>query len=251
MIATVTGALAGADDQVAEIADGAAAIRADVDGFLGSLTALADGLDHSARELNGARERSNTMLALSEKLVAASARTGVRTSDTPLIEAAVDAAARVSALFTAAVEHGQISLDDLFDTDYRPVPGSDPQQFLTRFAAFTDRVLPAIQEPFLDLDERITFAITTDRNGYIPTHMNRVSQPQGPDPVWNAAHCRNRRIFDDRTGLTCGRNTEPFVLQTYRRDMGGGRFVLMKDVSAPIQVFGRHWGGFRIGYAAA
>ncbi len=30
--------------------------------------------------------------------------------------------------------------------------------------------------------------------------------------------------------------------------MGVGTFVLMKDVSAPIRVRGRHWGGFRIGY---
>ena len=36
-------------------------------------------------------------------------------------------------------------------------------------------------------------------------------------------------------------------MQTYRRDMGGGVFVLMKDLSAPIVVHGRHWGGLRIG----
>jgi methyl-accepting chemotaxis protein len=30
--------------------------------------------------------------------------------------------------------------------------------------------------------------------------------------------------------------------------MGGGQFVLMKDVSAPILVNARHWGAFRIGY---
>ena len=44
------------------------------------------------------------------------------------------------------------------------------------------------------------------------------------------------------------RSTQPFLLQTYRRDMGGGQFVLMKDLSAPIWVNGRHWGAFRIGY---
>jgi methyl-accepting chemotaxis protein len=66
--------------------------------------------------------------------------------------------------------------------------------------------------------------------------------------VWNSANCRNRRIFGDRTGLSAGRSTRRFLLQTYRRDMGGGEFVLMKDVSAPITVFGRHWGGFRIGF---
>jgi methyl-accepting chemotaxis protein len=30
--------------------------------------------------------------------------------------------------------------------------------------------------------------------------------------------------------------------------MGGGNYVLMKDISAPIFVRGRHWGGFRMGY---
>jgi len=30
--------------------------------------------------------------------------------------------------------------------------------------------------------------------------------------------------------------------------MGGGNFVLMKDVSSPILVQGRHWGAFRMGF---
>ena len=37
-----------------------------------------------------------------------------------------------------------------------------------------------------------------------------------------------------------GRNRSPFLLQVYRRDMGGGNFVMMKDLSAPIRVAGRH-----------
>jgi methyl-accepting chemotaxis protein len=137
---------------------------------------------------------------------------------------------------------------DLFDEDYRPIPGTDPEQVLTRFTAFTDRVLPPVQEPVLGFDARIVFCAALDRNGYLPTHNRIYSQQQGDDPVWNAANCRNRRIFSDRTGLGAGRNTRPFLLQTYRRDMGGGNFALMKDLSAPITVRGRHWGGLRIGY---
>jgi methyl-accepting chemotaxis protein len=30
--------------------------------------------------------------------------------------------------------------------------------------------------------------------------------------------------------------------------MGGGKFVLMKDLSAPIQIKGRRWGAFRMGF---
>ena len=30
--------------------------------------------------------------------------------------------------------------------------------------------------------------------------------------------------------------------------MGGGNFVLLKDVSSPIRIRGRHWGAFRMGF---
>jgi methyl-accepting chemotaxis protein len=121
---------------------------------------------------------------------------------------------------------------------------------VARVTAFTDRALPAVQEPLLSLDARVAFCAAVDNNGYLPTHNLKFSKPQGADPVWNAANCRNRRLFNDRTGLAAGRSTAPFLLQTYRRDMGGGKFVLMKDASAPIHVEGRHWGGFRMGYTA-
>ncbi|GFE50139.1 hypothetical protein So717_18920 [Roseobacter cerasinus] len=48
------------------------------------------------------------------------------------------------------------------------------------------------------------------------------------------------QIFDDRVGLKAGRNTEPFLSQVFRRDMGGGAFKMMKDLSAPIFVQGHH-----------
>jgi methyl-accepting chemotaxis protein len=37
-------------------------------------------------------------------------------------------------------------------------------------------------------------------------------------------------------------------LQTYRRDMGAGQFVVMKEAAAPITVQGRHWGGLRLAF---
>lgn len=66
--------------------------------------------------------------------------------------------------------------------------------------------------------------------------------------MWNAAHCRNRRIFKDRAVQKVARSSKPFLLQTCRRDMGGGNVVLMTDLSSPIWVRGQHWGAFRIGY---
>ena len=93
----------------------------------------------------------------------------------------------------------------------------------------------------------MVFAAAVLRNGYLPVHNLKYSEPQGKDPVWNNAHARNRRIFDDMTGLMAGRNTQACLSQTYPRDLGGGRIELIKDLSAPIHVNGKHWGGLRIG----
>ena len=114
---------------------------------------------------------------------------------------------------------------------------------------WTDKVLPPIQEPIYQSDENILACAACDVNGYIGTHMQHVSKPQKPnDPLWNKANCRNRIIFEDRVGRTAGQHTQPFLIQTYRRNMGGGKFVLTRDVSAPIYVNGRHWGGMRLVY---
>ncbi len=93
----------------------------------------------------------------------------------------------------------------------------------------------------------MVFSAAVDRNGYLPVHNNKYSAPQGEDPVWNNANSRNRRIFDDMTGLLAGRNTQKALSQTYPRDLGGGRIELIKDISAPIFVRGKHWGGLRMG----
>jgi methyl-accepting chemotaxis protein len=199
-------------------------------------------------KLSQAKTRVDSILGISEDFILFIAESGIETPDTPIIDLCRATAQRIGRMFEQALARGEITMADLFDEDYRPIPGTNPQQHMTRFVALTDRLLPDVQEPILTFDPRIAFCAALDRNGYLPTHNVIYSKPQGDDPVWNAANCRNRRIFNDRTGLSAGRSTRSFLLQTYRRDMGGGNFVLMKDVSAPITVKGRHWGGFRIGF---
>ncbi len=167
----------------------------------------------------------------------------------PLITRAQAMAAEVAQAIEASVAAGRLAREAVFDTGYRPVPGSDPQQFETAYTAVFEEILPGLIEPPLAEDERLTFCLAIDRNGYIPVHNRAFAQPQRPDdPVWNAAHCRNKRIFDDRAGITAARSTRDFVIQAYARDMGGGKVVMMREVDAPISLFGRHWGGLRMAY---
>ena len=239
------------DEHAGQIAQLTGEIEAKCDGLEGQVMEMANGVEDSSRNFAQAKDQLGRLLEVSETLIELSAATGVETEDTRFVETVQRAAAQVGKLFEAALARGDISQADLFDDAYVPVPHTDPQQHMTRFTAFTDRVLPPIIEPLLEFDPRVAFSVAIDPRGYIPTHNRKFSQPQRDDPVWNAANCRNHRIFNDRAGRAAGSHTKPFLLQTYRRDMGGGNFVTMKDASAPIFVNGRHWGGFRMGYRLA
>ncbi|WP_420349742.1 methyl-accepting chemotaxis protein [Pelagibius sp.] len=248
VIGAVGEAVTGIEEDTAAIAESARSIDEDCGGFVATLESMNGEVATASDTLRAARDRVNRLIAVSEKVISLTAQSSLNSVDGPFIAKVKAVAAAVSEAFERALSEGRIAEAALFDQDYKPIPGSDPEQLMAGCVALTDDVLPAIQEPVLDFDERVVFCACVDVNGYLPTHNLKFAQPQGDDPVWNAANCRNRRIFDDRVGLAAGRNTEPFLLQTYRRDMGGGTFVMMKDVSAPIMVAGKHWGGLRLAY---
>jgi methyl-accepting chemotaxis protein len=218
------------------------------DVLLSELDDLAKGVELSSGDLKLADRRVEDLLGTSEKLIQSIADSGVETADTKLVPVVVGAARQIAEAFEAAIARGDITLAQLFDENYREIPGTDPKQYLTDYVEFTDRILPPIQDPLQNIDPRIAFCVAWAKGGYLPTHNPNYRKPQGKDPAWNAANCRNRRLFNDRAVQKVGANTRPFLLQTYRRDMGGGKFVLMKDLSSPIFVRGRHWGAFRMGF---
>lgn len=208
------------------------------------------GARQTAQGVGEARDRAGHMMDRCEILLQRSADLGADGPDAPLIAHAQAVARQVAAAFEAGLATGAISPDALFETAHVPIARTDPQQHMARHTRFTDRVVPPIIAAALTFDERILFACPCDRTGYIATHNRTFSQRQGPDPEVNAAFSRNRRIFADRTGARAAANTEPFLMQVYRRDMGAQGMVMMTDISAPITVMGRHWGGLRIGCRA-
>jgi methyl-accepting chemotaxis protein len=237
-------------------------VRGAVDQVLGgarasrdTCAALDDGIAGMAREigqtervLERALNRSDSFLRVSEQLLELTANCGIETGDSPFIRAAQDAARRLSAMLEDALATRTIAEADLWDENYQPIPGTNPPQHTTRFCATADRLFPAVQEAVLGLSDKVVFCIAADRNGYIATHNAKYNHPQRGDVDWDTANSRYRRIFNDRTGLASARNTRPFLLQTYRRDMGGGNFIVMKEAAAPIVVNGRHWGGLRLAF---
>ncbi|MES2601649.1 MAG: methyl-accepting chemotaxis protein [Pseudomonadota bacterium] len=168
---------------------------------------------------------------------------------TEFVTRAMEAGDAITKIFENAVAKGDITLEDLFDENYVKIEGTDPVQYRTRFLNWADRALPEFQEAFLAKDQRLAFSVAIDRNGYLPVHNKVYSHPQRPgDVAWNTANARNRRIFNDPAGLAAGRNIRSYLIQSYARDMGNGKTIMMREIDVPIRVRGRHWGGFRTAY---
>ena len=173
----------------------------------------------------------------------------IHDENTEFVTRAMEAGVALTKIFEAGVASRAITVDDMFDTSYVEIAGSNPVQYRTRMLDWADQALPPFQEAFLARDKRMVFCAMIDTNGYLPVHNRIYSHPQRPDDVtWNTANSRNRRIFNDPAGLAAGRNRRVYLVQSYARDMGNGNTVMMREIDVPIRVKGRHWGGFRTAY---
>jgi methyl-accepting chemotaxis protein len=173
----------------------------------------------------------------------------IHEENTEFVTRAMEAGTALTRIFEQAVARGEVKMDDLFDTDYAEIAGTNPQQYRTKYLDWADRALPPFQEAFLAKEPRMAFCAMVDRNGFLPVHNKVYSHPQRPgDAAWNTANCRNRRMFNDPAGLAAAHNLRSYLIQSYARDMGNGNTVMMREIDVPIRVQGRHWGGFRTAY---
>jgi len=202
-------------------------------------------VEHSKAGAHARFERPDPALreAIEDKLWA------IHDENAEAVTRAMEAGTALTKIFENGIASGAISIEDMFDTDYVEIPGSNPVQYRSKILDWADRVLPPFQEAFLAKDPRMAFCAMIDRSGYLPVHNKIYSHPQkAGDVAWNTANSRNRRIFNDTAGLAAGRNLRAYLVQSYARDMGNGKMVMMREIDVPVRVNGRHWGGFRTAY---
>lgn len=235
---------AGVEGQVSEIARGAETNREQLDSLFHAVEQMRSDLAVSDQQTRNLAQAAVQMEGQAETISERLAAVGLDDYHQRIYDLAREGARRIAEQFEADLEQNRISLDDLFDRHYQLIANTDPAKYQTRFDRYTDQVLPPIQESLLPRHDGLVFAIACTQEGYVPTHNKVFSQPLTGDPEVDNLHNRSKRKFADRTGIRCGSHQQPLLLQTYTRDTG----ELMHDLSVPIMVRGRHWGGLRLGY---
>ncbi len=163
-----------------------------------------------------------------------------------MLGVAQDFARRVTETMEGWLAAKEVSEERLFSFLYYPTANTDPPKFTTDWDRLSDRDVQGIEEAVLTRSGNLIFAVLVDRNGYLPTHNLRYSQPLTGNLANDLVNNRTKRIFNDKTGLAAAKSAAPFLLQRYQRDTG----ETMVDLSVPVFVRGMHWGAVRLGYRA-
>jgi len=134
---------------------------------------------------------------------------------------------------------------NIFDTDYKPVVNTNPQKYSV---SYLNVFQPAIQ-PLIDGFQRekseLIYIVLTDKNGYVPIHHAKFSQPMTGDVQKDMLNSRHQKLYNtNRTEQRRASHMEKFLLQTYLRDTG----EILNDLSFPLYVNGRHWGALIMGF---
>lgn len=229
--------------EIASIAESMTDTRGHTRQVARTLDTLEAQVDEGNRDMHDLADQARALMEAAETVDGELAQQRLSGRHQQVFAQARRAADAIGALFEKAIKQGDLDGGGLFDSRYEAIEGTNPAKYRTAYDEFTDHHLPGIQEPLLET-LGATYAITCDQRGYVPTHNRHVSQPPTGDYDTDLKYSRSKRLFDDPTGSRCGAHTQPLLVQTYKRDTG----EVMHDLSVPIFVGGRHWGGFRIGY---
>jgi methyl-accepting chemotaxis protein len=213
-----------------------------LDSFAGTASA-------NLAQLTEARDQLDLLESSSNEIFNRIGHSGVEMSDSRFVRHALRGAEIVRERIGNALASGMLTAEQLYDTNYRIVPDTDPIQFLNGFVPFADAEIRPILDSETGRDERIIGCCLVDRNGFLPTHISEKSHPQRPgDRRWNLENSRNRQIFMDRQTRDALDRDGDWFLCTYRQDFGDGRYRALRSVFVPLVFDGRRWGLYEVGY---
>ena len=235
------------DRQTEGIAHSTSMIQTSVDRVKAGLTDFAGDARNNGSQLLQAQKRLEHLESLSNTMLDTLANSGAEIDDTPFILKAQETMRSIQAAIERGLDNGEIAMGDVFDREYRLIEGSNPEQYDNRFCDFADKYVRPILDRVKSNDDRLIGSAITDVNGYLPTHLTERSHTPGPDPLWNDAHCRNKRIMMDDTTAAAIVSEKPAMLATYRMELGE-KFIPVKNVFVPLWVKGRRWGNYELAY---
>lgn len=224
---------------------------------------------NSVNKLCKSDEQLDKVLQILELLTKHAHESWIETPESKFFDIVNSTSNEICKIFNDWLAKWEISETDLFPQNFVWIDWTNPRQYNTKLADFTDNKLRKLLEKVKSSNSRIAYVVpilniewqdphTWDiLFWYIPTHNDSVSIPPILYPTLqaqidrNIATSRNRKFYNDRVGKISSQNPkDETLLQIYLRDIWMEWWSPIYDFSCPINVkIGskrRHWWSVRI-----
>ena len=199
--------------------------------------------------LHGAHRKMEELEITASEMFDRIVHAGLAPEDSVMVAQAQAMMQEIRAHTERALASGAVSTAALFDTDYQPVPGTNPKLYRTRLTDWAH----AEWRPFLDRakasDPRVLATACTDMNGFLPTHITERSRQPTGDLEHDTLYCRNGRIMLEAIDRKAKHSHAPYMMAVYRQEADGNSYVVVRNVYVPLVIGGRRWGDFELAYS--
>ena len=174
---------------------------------------------------------------------------GLSPLDSAMVEQAMGRAKEAVELASAAIAAGELTVEQLFDRDYRPIEGSNPPRFRTGLVDWAnEHWRPVLDAAAEEGDGRVLGSVCSDVNGYLPTHLSGNSRTPTGDLAHDTRYCRNGRIVLNSIDKKAKKSDAPYMMAVYRHENDGKSYRVVRNVYVPLVIEGRRWGDFELAY---
>lgn len=212
------------------------------------LTSFDKAAQGNENQLRGAHRRMEELELTASGMFDAIVHAGLSPDDSAMVERAQAIAARIVERTETALANGELTEAALFDTDYAPVEGTNPQLFRTGLSDWADEHWRPVLDEVKASDDRVLAAACTDMNGFLPTHLSEFSRTPTGDLAHDTEHCRNGRIILDPIDKRAKESSAPYMMAAYRQEGDGEQYVVVRNVYVPLTIAGRQWGHMELAY---
>ena len=175
---------------------------------------------------------------------------GLSKRDSEFVELARQKAEEVKALTEAAIADGTLTSEALFDTDLRPIEGSNPPRFTSKLTPWAEQHWQPFIEAVKDSNpDEITSVVCSSLKGFLPVQLKELSRPPTGDIAHDTKYCRNGRVIQDPVDIAAKTSEQDYMMAVFRHEGDGHSYKVMRNVYVPLRINGRRWGDFEIAYS--
>ncbi len=237
------------DRQNDVIARSTGTITGHVDAVQKVLTSFDKAARNNEDQLASAHSRMGELELTASEMFDSLVQAGLSPEDSAMVEHAQQNARKVAELVEAAIAKGEISEPQVFDQDYKLIPGSKPERFRTGLSDWADRKWRPILDGMKEEDHRIIASSATDTNGFLPTHLTEMSRTPTGDLAHDTRYCRNGRILFEPIDRKAKASNAPYMMAVYRQEGDGREYRVVRNVYVPLYIKGLRWGDFEVAYS--